>query len=139
MADSFSANLAVSLLYGHEAGHLIRSSSRPKHFSPALAGSRRVLDVQEFMMRKEVGPQASWLDSGTHTGSVMSCGDLRKTVLVWPDMPAVSQGAGGLQWLSSVYKDVVKPEPVMLSQHPDIAIKNRAHTRHTVRARACPA
>ena len=58
----------------------------------------------------------------------MSGGDLRKTVSVWPDMPAVSQRAREWQSLRDAQRGVAESEPVMLARHPDIATKNRAGT-----------
>ena len=81
-----------------------------------------------MIARWSICPQARF-DSGGHIGSVTSGSDLRKTVSVWPDMPAVSQRAKGWQSLRAPQRGVAEPEPVMLARHPDIAIKNRAVTR----------
>ncbi len=49
MADSFGASRKVGVLSVHEAGPEVRFVMGPEYFSPAcVAGSRRVLDVQEF-------------------------------------------------------------------------------------------
>lgn len=131
MADSFGANLKVGVLSVHEAGPEVRFVMGPEYFSPAcVAGSRRVLDVQEFSESQDGRASAGRLESDAHSSSVISSGDLRKTVWVWPDMPAVSRGAKGSQSLPDVHKDAVNPQPVMLARHPDIATKNRALTRH---------